>query len=198
MAASICWAGGGFPSPSPPQSHLPVDAYASLHSVKQRRRNSRPTTFARWKAYGICTLKTAPLLDLPYPRLNWALWPSSSQNQNSQPQRSPAHSAPASPFFSCTFLPHRQFLQIHASKPPSEKLALLSGTPLLVVRKDFFAGNSMFDGNVTQKVMGGLGCGAVTKECRTGRRIHMGTMLTPLRTLIDRTVIRLWMTRLGR
>jgi hypothetical protein len=50
---------------------------------------------------------------------------------------------------------------------------------------------------VTREVMGGLGCGVVTNECRTGRRILMGRISTPMRILTDRMVIHLWMTQLG-
>ncbi|KAG0696414.1 hypothetical protein DFH29DRAFT_879369 [Suillus ampliporus] len=49
-------------------------------SVKQKRRNSRQTTFAKWKAYGTCTLRPAPN-HCP----NWAQLPFSSQSQNSPP-----------------------------------------------------------------------------------------------------------------
>ncbi|KAG2098973.1 uncharacterized protein F5147DRAFT_342498 [Suillus discolor] len=82
------------------------------------------------------------------------------------------------PFLLMHLPPPHRFLQIHPLKPPSEKLALLSGIPLSVVRKVFFEENLMFDGNVTREVVDGLGCGVATKECRTGRRMHMGSMLT--------------------
>jgi hypothetical protein len=86
------------------------------------------------------------------------------------------------PFSSYTSLPLYQFPKIHVQKPRSGKSAALSGTLLSVVRKVFFAGNLIFDGNVTQEVVGGLGYGAVTKECGTGRRILMWRISTPLRT----------------
>ncbi|KAG2034037.1 hypothetical protein BDR03DRAFT_966046 [Suillus americanus] len=36
-----------------------------------------------------------------------------------------------------------------------------------------------------REIVGGLGCGVVTKECRTGCRIHLGNMsILPFRTLL--------------
>jgi hypothetical protein len=69
-------------------------------------------------------------------------------------------------------------------KLPLEKSALHSGILLSVAGKVSFTGNLMFGGNVIREVVGGLGCGAVIKECRTGRQMRLGRESTPLRTLI--------------
>ncbi|KAG1794447.1 uncharacterized protein HD556DRAFT_1308144 [Suillus plorans] len=156
-----------------------------------------------WKA-GFWQYNTAYNMNGAGPGVHWA--PSMGWAQNVPANFNPYKRVPrpASPSYRRTQLtdnglgfgehgPCKRSLSTHASPSTSaihllkltlEKLALLSGIPLSVVRKVFFEENLMFDGNVTREVVGGLSCGVVTKECRTGRRMHMASVLTLPRILI--------------
>ncbi|KAG2034033.1 hypothetical protein BDR03DRAFT_966024, partial [Suillus americanus] len=93
----------------------------------------------------------------------------------------------------CTLGSSVPFLLMHLPPPPpisphSLRVQATFGevgsvlwNPLLWCARSSSRGNLMFDGKVIWEVVGGLRCGAVTKECRTGRQIHSGSVSMPLR-----------------